>query len=297
MRSLVLRVCVMSCLALPYIPAGAQQKVLVGHAAAPTVSIRLFLAVGEIRVIGWDRDSVEMSGVVQSGSHVATAGGEPGEKLKGMKMFIEAPGEQSGREGRLVLNIPRGARLWLKNGSADMDVTGVTGGLDLNVVGGSITVHGSPREVRAESMDGSVTIDGTPEWLRVKTATGDISLQGGQDIAASTISGAIRSTGGEVERGKLDSTTGNISFASSLVRGAKLEIESHSGAIDVVLPSLGNAEVDAATITGTIANSWTSTRPAKGSEGRGMSLMTQSGTGAAKVVVRTFKGSVSLRAR
>jgi hypothetical protein len=49
-----------------------------------------------------------------------------------------------------------------QDGKLDVTASEVTGGLDLNVVGGSITVHGSPRELRAESMDGAVTIDGTP---------------------------------------------------------------------------------------------------------------------------------------
>ena len=40
-----------------------------------------------------------------------------------------------------------------------MTVSDVTGGLDVNIVGGSITVRGSPRELRAESMDGAVTVD------------------------------------------------------------------------------------------------------------------------------------------
>ncbi|MEP6989943.1 MAG: DUF4097 family beta strand repeat-containing protein [bacterium] len=282
---------------LPWLTAHAQQKVQVARAVTSTASIRLFAAVGEIQVIGWDRDSVDMTGVVQSGSHVASAGGAPGEKAKGMKMFIEAPNEQGGREGKLVLRIPRGARLWLKTGSADMDVTGITGGLDLNVVGGSITVHGNPREVRAETMDGNVTMDGSPEWLRAKTATGDINLRGGQDVGASTISGAIRSIGGEVERAKLESTTGSISFASAVSRASSVELESHSGPIDIALMGRGDVELDAATITGMITNGWTNTRPTKGSEGRGMTLMTSSGMGGARIVVRTFKGTVQVHGK
>ena len=197
----------------PFASAFAQQKLMLGHGAAPNVSVSLFAAVGDIRVVGWDKDSVELSGVVPKGVKADLHGGAPVERSKGLKMFIEAP-EQSGREGKIVLRLPYGARLWLKTGSADLDVTGVTGGLDLNVVGGSITVHGNPKEVRAESMDGSVTIDGSPEWLRAKTATGDITMHGGADVGASTISGTIRTSGGEVERAKLESTTGTISFAS-----------------------------------------------------------------------------------
>jgi hypothetical protein len=272
-----------------------QKAVLLSHLVSPTVSIRLFAAVGDIRVIGWDRDSLEMSGSVPVGSHVEMNAGSSVEAAKGMKMFIEAPTEQSGREGRIVLRVPRGARVWLKTGSADMDVAGITGGLDLNVVGGSITVHGSPREVRAESMDGNVIIDGTPEWLRAKTATGDITFHGGQDVGASTISGTIRTSGGTVERAKLEATTGAISFATELARGANVELETHSGTIDVALPPKAAAELDVATITGVIENQWTKARPVVGKEGRGATLTTSMGMSGGRVIVRSFKGTVRLR--
>jgi hypothetical protein len=282
---------------LPFATTHAQQKVNLGHAAMPTVSIRLFAPIGDVRVIGWDRDSVEITGVVPVGARVEMYGGAPGERSSGMKTFVEMPSDNAGRDAKLVLHVPRSARVWLKSGSADMDVTGVTGGLDLNIVGGSITVHGSPKELRAESMDGSVTVDGSPEWLRAKTATGDITLHGGQDIGASTISGTIRSSGGEVERAKLESTTGSILFASGLARNASLELETHSGPIDIQLPMKMDAEIDAATITGAIDNQWSRARPVAGREGRGMTLTTGGGQGGGRIVVRSFKGTVQLRVR
>jgi len=277
--------------------AHAQQKVNLGHAAMPTVSIRLFAPVGDIRVIGWDRDSVEITGVVPVGARVEMYGGAQGERSTGMKTFVEMPSEKAGRDAKLVLHVPRSARVWLKSGSADMDVTGVTGGLDLNIVGGSITVHGSPKELRAESMDGSVTVDGSPDWLRAKTATGDITLRGGQDVGASTISGTVRSNGGEVERAKLESTTGSILFASGLARNASIELETHSGPIDIQLPFKVDAEIDAATITGAIDNQWSRARPVAGHEGRGMTLTTSAGQGGGRIVVRSFKGTVQLRVK
>jgi hypothetical protein len=283
--------------ALPLASVYAQQKVQVGRAVTSTASIRLFAAVGEMQVIGWDRDSLDMTGFAQSGSHIAVAGGTPGEKASGMKMYIEAPNEQGGREGKLVLRVPRGARLWLKTGSAEMDVAGVRVGSTSTSSVARSPCTATRRKVRAESMDGNVIIDGSPEWLRAKTATGDISLRGGQDVIASTISGMIRASGGELERAKLESTTGAIWFSSSVARGAYVELESHSGAIDILFLPRSDVDFDAATITGTIVNYWTKTRPSQGSEGRGMTLATSSGTGGAKMVVRTFKGSVAVRGK
>lgn len=274
-----------------------QQKVLLGHAATPTVSVRLMAGVGDIRLVGWDRDSVELSGVVPTGARVELFAGSATEQAKGVKMYVEAPPEQTGREGKLTLRVPRGARVWIKTGSADVDCAGVTGGVDLNVVGGSITVHGNPKEVRAESMDGAVIIDGSPEWLRAKTATGDITMRGGIDVGASTISGTIRASGGEVERAKLEATTGAIAFSSTMARGASVELETHSGPIDIGMPPSASAEIDIATITGAIDNQRTAARPSPGREGRGMTLQISSGMGSARLVVRSFKGTVQLRAK
>jgi hypothetical protein len=276
-------------------PARAQRKVFAGYAATPDVSVRLFASVGTVQVIGWDKDSVTVSGTVASGSQVSLGGPSPF-PTRGLKLFVEAPTEQAGREGSLTMRVPRGARVWLKTGSADVTVSDVTGGLDVNVVGGSITVHGNPRELRAESMDGAVTIDGTPSWMRVKTATGDIALRGGEDIGASTISGTIDARGGQTERVKLESTTGAIRFALGLTRGAVVEMETHSGPIDVQLSRKIYPEIVAATVTGAIENAWSKVQPVSGREGRGMTLSIPGDQMSGRIELRSFKGKVTVRA-
>ena len=275
--------------------AQAQRKVSAAHATTSDVSVRLFASVGTVQVVGWDRDSVVVTGTVANGSDVALGGGPGTGAKRGLKLYVEAPTEQAGREGSLLVRVPRGARVWLKTGSADVTVSEVTGGVDVNVVGGSITVRGNPRELRAESMDGAVTVDGTPQWMRVKTATGDIALKGGEDIGASTISGTIEARGGQAERVKLESTTGAIRFALGLSRGASVEMETHSGAIDVQLSRKLYPEVDAATVTGAIDNAWSNIKPVPGREGRGMSLAAGGGQMGGRVVLRSFKGRITLR--
>ena len=275
-------------------PLQAQRKVHVAHRTTLDVSVRLFANVGTVQVIGWDKDSVVISGVVASGSQVSLGTPAP-VASRGLKLFVESPTEQSSREGALTMHVPRGARVWLKTGSGDVTVSDVTGGLDVNIVGGSITVRGSPRELRAESMDGAVTVDGTPRWMRLKTATGNITLRGGEDIGASTISGTIDARGGEAERVKLESTTGDIRFALALARGAMVEMETHSGAIDVQLSRKASMDIDAATVTGAIDNGWSKMRPSVGSEGRGMTFTSQSGGMGGRVVLRSFKGRITLR--
>jgi hypothetical protein len=279
-------------------PLAAQQKVVQRYAVTPTASIRIFGDVGSLRIVGWDRDSVVVSGTLPNGARMdASRAGAVSKPASGMKIYVEAA-RVPAPDAKLEMRVPARARVWAKSGSADVEVTGVTGGLDLNIVGGTVRVVCSPAELQVESMDGSVTIEGRPAWLRAKTATGDIVLRGGSDDAGlSTVSGAMRVGDGRFERAKLTSVTGPIVFAADLVRGGTIDVDTHSGPIELRMPPAPDAEFDMATVTGTIENTLTSRRPVAGREGRGMELGFSMGTGRGRVFVRSFKGNIYLRAR
>jgi hypothetical protein len=276
----------------------AQQKINQRFAVTPTASIRIFGDLGSLRIVGWDRDSVVVTGTLPAGARFdASRGGIPGKPSPGMKIYLEVA-RAPAPDAKLELRVPARARVWAKSGSADVDVTGLTGGLDLNIVGGSVRIACSPSELQVESMDGAVTIEGSPAWLRAKTATGDIVLRGGsEDVGISTVSGAVRVGEGRFERVKLTSVTGPITFAGDLARGATIDVDTHSGPIELRLPPKLDAEFDAATVTGTIENTLSSRRPIAGREGRGMELGFSSGAGRARVLIRSFKGNINLRAR
>lgn len=278
--------------------AGAQQKTDQRFSVTPAASIRFFGDVGSLRIVGWDRDSVVLTGTLPVGARLdASRGGDPAKPSPGMKIFVEVP-RAPAPDARLELRVPARARVWAKSGSADVEVVGLTGGVDVNIVGGSVRVLCSPAELQVESMDGAVTIEGNPAWLRVKTATGDVVLRGGsEDAAISTVSGTVNVGEGRFERLKLTSVTGPLLFAGDLARAATLDLDTHGGPIELRLTARPDAEFDVATVTGTIENTLTSRRPIAGREGRGMELGFSSGTARGRVVVRSFKGNIYLRAR
>jgi DUF4097 and DUF4098 domain-containing protein YvlB len=174
----------------------------------------------------------------------------------------------------------------------------VVGGLDLNVVGGSITVSGSPRELNVESMDGTVSITGSPAWLRVKTATGDITMRGSsEDAGFTTISGTTRVSDGTFERVRIESVTGSTHYSAGLSRTGSVALESHSGALELVPVPKAGIEIEAHTITGRIENALTSQRPIKGREGRGEELALRLGEADARAILRSFKGNIRLAYR
>lgn len=268
-------------------------------AIASDASIRLAGAISSLRIVGWDRDSIEVTGTIPVGWRFdgGIAKGVVG-LGRGAKFYVEAPSETFPTGAALEVRVPRRARIWAKSGSADYEISGVTGGLDLNIVGGSITVAGTPRELNIESMDGAVRVMAGATWLRVKTATGDVEVRGGsEDAGISTVSGTVRVTDGRYERAKLETVTGDIVYQGEIGNKGSIDLTTHSGRVDLRLPLRPDLELDAATVTGTIENSVTSSRPITGREGRGMELGFSSGSGNTHMVVRTFKGNVTLKPR
>ena len=252
-------------------------------------SVRIVNPAGRIHVIGWDVDSLAVSG--RGPGSLAAAGTANVRKLV-----------VSGRGGggtELEVHVPRGARVWVKSASADIDVIGVDGTLDLNSVGGAIHVVGTPADVTAETMRGPVELAGGSGRARVKTVSGDILLRGASvDLGASTLSGTIvvRAAGWQrggtgVQRGHFESVTGDVRFDGELGRGGIVEVESQSGAIALRVPATTVADFDLLTIGGSITNRLTAGVAERGA------LRFSTGPGGAQVTVRSFKGNISLDAK
>ena len=116
-------------------------------------------------------------------------------------------------------------------------------------------------------------------------------------MTLTTVSGIVTVDGGgraPIERARLESVTGPITFGAELTRGADVRFDTHSGSIELRLAPNAVVEIDAATMTGTIENQWNGRRAIAGREGRGMELAT--GSGGARIQIRTFKGNVRVTA-
>lgn len=281
-------------LCLAVAPAAAQQKIDIRRAASPEMSMRLGGTFASLRIVGWAKDSIVIIGTLPKGARfdggLGASGSEP---VRGAKFYIEQPMGTGEASGTFEVYVPERARFWSKAGNARIEASGISGGLDLNIVGGSITVSGNPRELNVESMDGNVEITGSPSWMRVKTATGDITMRGSsEDAAFTTISGTTRISDGRFERARVESVTGSTHFSADIARAGTLTIDSHSGALEFVPTMKSGIEIEANTITGRIENGVSKQRPIAGREGRGEELALRLGSGDARATLRSFKGSI-----
>jgi hypothetical protein len=254
-------------------------------------ALRIANMVGSVVVHGWNKDTVMVRGTLGAGDNFFMGGG-----YTGAKIFVEAINDRDPKPARLEVWVPARVRLWVKTATADIEVSDVTGGLDLYVVSGTIDVTGNPHELNAEAIDGDIHVTGSPSWLRAKTATGTITFQGAcSDLGLSTVSGPIKVDGGVFERTKIETVTGNITFAGRLDRGGTFDFDSHSGSVEIGIPEKMGASISAVTIAGTITNNLSKHPPIPGRFGRGAELTMELSGGGARVSIRTFKGPVTFR--
>ena len=272
-------------------PLAAQKKIERRIPLGMEGAFRVMNMVGSVVIHGWNKDTVLVRGTLAPGDQFYAGGG-----YTGAKMFIESANEHDPKPTNLEIWVPARIRLWVKTATANIDVRGVDGGLDLYTVSATIDVTGSPRELNAEAIDGDIHIAGSPTWLRAKSASGAITFRGGSsDAGISTVSGPVKIEGGVFERTKVETVTGNVSFNGRLDRSGTFDFDTHSGSIDIAVPDKTSASFSVASIAGTITNNVSRTIPSPGRFGRGSELTTEIFDGGAKVSVRTFKGPVTLR--
>lgn len=272
---------------------GAQQQVDRGWRLARDGVVRVHNYWGSTRVVGWDRDSVSVTGTAEAGLEFRGGGA-----AAGVKMFVEGQETDRGGAAALLIRVPSTARVWVKSAGASVEVAGVRGGVDVTTVGGDIRVTGSPRELSAESMQGAVELDVSSPWVRARTAGGAITLRGAsEDVAATTVSGRLVAEMSGLRRARLETVSGDLRFAGTVDRDGSLVAETHSGAVDLALPADIGADFAIQTVAAPIENTLTSRRALASRQRGGEELVFSTREGGAQVTVRSFKGRVRVMKR
>jgi len=281
-------------------PLSAQQKVSRRIAIDPEASIRIMNLSGLIRIIGWEVDSIAVTGSLSPGSSFYMAG-----KGLAAKMGVERKDDTLADPGSILeIRVPRRARLWVKSVTAGIEASGLTGELECSTVSGSIRIEGSLKLLVAESMDGELKAFGPMDVVRLKGGAGTITLRGARgDIQAFTVGGAIVATDGAVVRAHLETVSGTISYDGSVDQRGTLEAITHSGDVTLRLPPEISAEFDLESFDGGIVAGLID-KGGKGGKGgedarpvRGKPVTFMTSGGGANVKVRSFKGEIRILKR
>jgi hypothetical protein len=274
-------------------PVSAQQKLERRFAVDSNVSIRITNTAGMTRLIGWDRDSIEVIGALAPGASFF-GGGKGGFA----KLGVERPDETVPSPGStLEVRVPRGARIYLRSITAGIDATGLTGELQAVSVSGSIRVDGGLRLLVAESMDGRLDVGGPIGITRITGGRGAVTLRESRgDLMVTTVGGPITATGGQVSRAHLETVSGAISYEGGVEGRGTLESVTHSGDVTLRLPTGLGAEYELQTFEGTLETNLFPKKAQHPPTDHGPWTFATGG-GGAQVTVRSFKGSIRVLAQ
>lgn len=267
----------------------SQQQVRRATAVSSDVSIKIWFPSGSLRLVGWDRDSLVVEGTVGAGGNFYFGGAG-----SAAKFGVEEPGSRPVQPSQLVAYVPRNGRVNVRSITGSIEVADLSGWF--NTVGGDIRISGTAQEVSAEAMDGLVRVDVIAPYVRARTASGSLTVSGRvEDIAAATVSGPLTIDTRGIVQGRFETVTGSVILGSKLDRSASIDIDSHSGPVELQLASPLTGELDLTSVTGTITNGLDKRLPVASRKGKGQELKLVTGRDGASIVVRSFKGSIVLR--
>ena len=184
--------------------------------------------LGYVRVEGWDRDSVAIvDSAAQSLKITRDATGEI-RITTPVQVFLIGQGRSD-----IFVRVPRGVRVNVNGNQTKIDVSGVTGRVDVDAgVEGDIKVSGKPAELNVDASQSELELDVTTPYLRAKTASGRIHWSGSSDDASlTTVTGRITIDSPKITRGRFESTSGDLHFHGGVAPRASVVFESHSGDI------------------------------------------------------------------
>jgi DUF4097 and DUF4098 domain-containing protein YvlB len=251
-------------------------------------------AGGTLRIVGWDKREVWVTGTLGEGAEGLELGGSSSR----VRVDIESSGNPHSVISNLEIHVPAGSRIEVDAMSADITVADVTGVVTADTVAGSISVTGSAREVNLESVNGNVDVACSCTRAHAESVNGSVTVKGARgEVEASTVNGTLSVSGGDFERAKLETVNGRITFEGALQRHATLDVESVGGSVELLLPDGTNADLTINTFSGSIRNAW-GVEPRKSSRWTSEQELTfTAGKGGATVTVQTLSGDVIIAKR
>jgi len=264
---------------------------------------------GDIEVKSWDKDEVKIDALkVSKASTLA----EAKENTKKVEIVVKKEGktlriETKYPENRSIwrkksLNVSVNYRLWIPS-KASVKINSVSGDVGLEEIGGAAKVKVVSGDVEVRKADKGVDCETVSGDLEIQDITGDAYLKSvSGDITGERIKGSIKAevVSGEIELREVSEAkvvegktiSGSVIYQGKISRDGRYDLNSHSGNINVTLPSNSSFELEAKTFSGKIESDFDIKISGTISKRKIHGVVNEGG---AVVKLSVFSGNISLR--
>src|SRR6185503_2219285 len=160
------------------VDAGAAERVDARRNAAPDGVVSIDNAAGSIKVIGWDRAEVAVTGDLGPGAEGLDLSGNG----RRTTIDVSTDGNPNHVQSHLEVKVPAGSRVEINGFMADIAVSGVKGEVSAETVNGGIVISDAPREVSANTVNGTVEISGATRLVKAESVNGAVTITGGSGV-------------------------------------------------------------------------------------------------------------------
>jgi DUF4097 and DUF4098 domain-containing protein YvlB len=292
MKRILLATVLLTCCGAPLT---ASMEIRESRPASPRGEVTVEVPFGSVEVVGWDKNEVLVEGEVGPGVEsvdVDAGGGD-------VSIEVEIRGGGQSRMGAdLVIRVPRGAELAVEGIHTTVVVRELRGGsLEVESVSGNVAVSGDLQVVDVETISGNVDVTGTVGAVQVESASGSVTVDGVDgEFEIESISGSVTIRGGTLTGGQVATASGNVRVEGELARSGKIEIETLSGEVWIVVPENVSAEFEIETFSGKIRSDFAA-EASSSSRHASKYLSFSTGGGGFRVNVDTFSGRCEIRKR
>ena len=272
--------------------AHADERIERRAAADPEGEVTVLNVAGDLRIRGWDRAEVEVTGTLGRGVErleFTTEG-------KRTEIRVELPkANERGGSADLEIRIPAASSLSTNTVSADQTIENVRGLQRLQAVSGDIATESWADEVEIRTVSGDVRLrsHGEPALASVTTVSGDARLDDvAGELAINTVTGDFEVAAGVLTRGRMRTTNGDLELTATLAPDGRLDIETINGDLNIDFAGPLAAEFDIETFNGDIDNCFgpEPVRTSKYAPGR--ELRFREGDGRARVRIKSLNGGI-----
>jgi DUF4097 and DUF4098 domain-containing protein YvlB len=270
--------------------ADAQTTVNETRPAAADGVVMIEVPSGTVDVKGSTANEVRVTGTLNPAGAQVRLSGDP----RSVRVSVD---REKGSEARLEIHVPMASTVRIQGTMTSSHVSGVTGTVTADSVGGAIVVSDA-REVDLQNVNGAIDLSGPVGRTKVQSVNGAVRVKGAAgDLTASSVNGSVAVSGGEFDHVHMSTVAGHSEFDGKLGAHASLHAESVSGAIKLTLSQAAGADITVTTMSGRIENGLGPDRPSRPAHGPGQRLSFSTGGGGAKVSIETLSGSVILVGR
>jgi len=287
---------VLMLLSFVWLPASAEQVDEVRE-ARPDAVIEFLGVTGEITIVGREGEELALRGKLGDDVDRVRIDGDPSSWRIEIEMKKSEGSNWNWSAGPgtvLELTVPPGADLTSRAVSADVSIRGVRGPrIDARTVSGDLAlVESSPSRLIAETVSGDIEIDGGGlESSQLKSVSGDIEAIGlvGR-VRAESVSGDLEIDAIDVSEFNAETVSGDLETTLRPGARATIDVQSHSGSIDLAMPAGTPVDLDAETFSGDLASRFTADTEQFREDG----MTVRHGDASVRVRAQTFSGEFVL---